>query len=389
MDSFSVKRRLSCILAADAVGFSRNMGRDELGTVRVLSAHRAVIDGIIAFHEGRIVGTAGDSVLAEFSSVVEAVRCAVEIQEAIKTRNDSLPDEQKLHFRVGINLGDVVVKENDLLGDGINVAARLETLAEPGGICISSGVYDQITGKLDLGFQDIGEQNLKNIARPIRVYRISGSRPVIPPEAPPPPPSRSPSRMRSRWVIGGASAGVAAVLAATIAWQSSPIRAPTPAGSPAQSLGTAPSLPAAGAAPASTAASPVAATAPGAAARVGTAPQSSPPVTSVAPKSAKASADPDESGDEDSIPARRSPPPVEQTIVRQWNSPRSPGGNGFQGRQAEIEFARTRPQALSARPPRSATGNDAIPVRPSNNSDSTMVWRRGPTGNVPPDQRRR
>mgnify|MGYP000998030178 CR=1 FL=1 len=129
MDPHTIKRRLSCILAADAVGYSAHMGRDEVGTVRVLAAHRAVIDGIIAFHEGRIVGTAGDSVLAEFSSVVEAVRCAVEIQEAIKTRNDSLPPAQQMSFRVGINLGDVVVRENDLLGDGINVAARLETLA--------------------------------------------------------------------------------------------------------------------------------------------------------------------------------------------------------------------------------------------------------------------
>ncbi len=158
MDSLSVKRRLTCILAADAVGYSSHMGHDEDGTIRVLAAHRAVIDGIIAFHEGRIIGTAGDSVLAEFASVVEAVRCAVEIQEALKTRNDSLPEGRRMYFRVGVNLGDVVVKDQDLLGDGVNVAARLETIAEPGGICISSSVYDQITGKLDLGFQDIGEQ---------------------------------------------------------------------------------------------------------------------------------------------------------------------------------------------------------------------------------------
>ena len=157
------------------------MGRDEEGTVRVLSAHRAVIDGIIAFHEGRIVSTAGDSVLAEFASVVEAVRCAVEMQEAIKTRNDSLEPNRRMLFRVGINLGDVVVKDNNVLGDGVNVAARLETLAEPGGICVSSSVYDQITGKLDLGFLDIGQQVLKNISRPIHVYRVaSGSAPARP-----------------------------------------------------------------------------------------------------------------------------------------------------------------------------------------------------------------
>ncbi len=179
MESANVKRRLTCILAADAVGYSKQMGQDEEGTIRVLAAHRSVIDGIIAFHHGRIVSTAGDSVLAEFGSAVEAVRCAVEIQEALKTRNDALPTQSKMLFRVGVNLGDVVVKNEDLLGDGVNVAARLETMAEPGGICIASSVYDQITGKLDLGFQDIGEQNLKNISRPVRVYRIFGSQPAV------------------------------------------------------------------------------------------------------------------------------------------------------------------------------------------------------------------
>jgi len=177
MDSLSVKRRLTCILAADAVGYSRQMANDEEGTIRVLAAHRSVIDGIIAFHQGRIIGTAGDSVLAEFASAVEAVRSAIEIQDAIRTRNDSLPEDRRMVFRVGVNLGDVVVKDDDILGDGVNVAARLESIAEPGGVCISSSVYDQITGKLDLGFQDIGEQMLKNISRPIRVYRISGTTP--------------------------------------------------------------------------------------------------------------------------------------------------------------------------------------------------------------------
>jgi len=132
VDPLSVKRRLSCILAADAVGYSRQMEQDEESTIRVLAAHRAVIDGIITFHGGRIISTAGDSVLAEFSSVVEAVRCAVEVQEALKTRNDALPDKSQMHFRVGVNLGDVVVKNDDLLGDGVNVAARLETTIAEG-----------------------------------------------------------------------------------------------------------------------------------------------------------------------------------------------------------------------------------------------------------------
>lgn len=167
-----VKRKLAAILAADAVGYSRMMAADEEGTMKILSAHRAIIDGIIEFHEGRIINTAGDSVLAEFASPTQAVRCAVEIQDALKTRNDSLPEERRMHFRIGVNLGDVMVKGDDLLGDGVNVAARLEGIAEPGNIYIASSVYDQIAGKLDLGFVDLGEQRLKNIDRPIRAYRV-------------------------------------------------------------------------------------------------------------------------------------------------------------------------------------------------------------------------
>jgi class 3 adenylate cyclase len=167
-----VKRKLAAILAADAVGYSRMMAVDEEGTMKILSAHRSMIDGIIEFHEGRIINTAGDSVLAEFASPTQAVRCAVEIQDALKTRNDSLPEDRRMHFRIGVNLGDVMVKGDDLLGDGVNVAARLESIAEPGNIYVSSSVYDQIAGKLDLGFVDLGEQLLKNIDRPIRAYRV-------------------------------------------------------------------------------------------------------------------------------------------------------------------------------------------------------------------------
>jgi class 3 adenylate cyclase len=167
-----VKRKLAAILAADAVGYSRMMAADEERTMKILSAHRSVIDGIIEFHEGRIINTAGDSVLAEFASPTQAVRCAVEIQDALKTRNDTLPEGDRMHFRIGVNLGDVMVKGDDLLGDGVNVAARLEGIAEPGNIYVSSSVYDQIAGKLDLGFVDLGEQSLKNIDRPIRTYRV-------------------------------------------------------------------------------------------------------------------------------------------------------------------------------------------------------------------------
>ncbi|MEE9250406.1 MAG: adenylate/guanylate cyclase domain-containing protein [Alphaproteobacteria bacterium] len=210
MGTGNIKRRLTAILAADAVGYSRMMGKDEEDTLRVLTAHRAVIDGIIEFHEGRIVSTAGDSVLAEFTSSVEAVRCAVEIQEALKTRNDALPEERRLFFRVGVNLGDVMVKGDDLLGDGVNVAARLESIAEPGGICISSSVYDQIAGKLNLGFVDAGQQALKNISKPVHVYRVAGTGAAAPAA---PPKSR-------RMVTAAAFAGLIAVAAAVgVAWQ--------------------------------------------------------------------------------------------------------------------------------------------------------------------------
>ena len=184
MNATPVKRKLAAILATDAVGYSRMMAADEEGTMKVLSAHRSVIDGIIEFHEGRIINTAGDSVLAEFVSPTQAVRCAVEIQDALKTRNDSLPEAKRMLFRIGVNLGDVMVKGDDLLGDGVNVAARLEGIADPGGICVSSSVYDQIAGKLDLGFVNIGAQNLKNIQRPIQVYRVERGGAQVVPAAP-------------------------------------------------------------------------------------------------------------------------------------------------------------------------------------------------------------
>ncbi len=202
-----LKRKLAAILAADAVGYSRLMGSDEEGTMRLLSAQRAVIDGIIEFHEGRIVNTAGDSVLAEFASPVQAVRCAVEIQDALRTRNDSLPEDQRLQFRIGVNLGDVMVKGGDLLGDGVNVAARLESVADPGGICVSSSVYDQIAGKLDLGFVDIGAKSLKNIDRPVRVYRIDRDGSAQ---------SRSATRRRPRMSPGKVGTAVAILALAVI-----------------------------------------------------------------------------------------------------------------------------------------------------------------------------
>src|SRR2546421_1069839 len=168
-----VERRLAAILAADVAGYSRLMGQDEAGTLARLRAHRReLIDPKIAEHKGRIVKTTGDGLLLEFPSVVEAVACAVAVQRGMAERNVSAPEDQRIVFRVGVNLGDVIVEEGDIHGDGVNVAARLEALAEPGGICVSGTVRDHIGNRLDLIFDDLGDQNLKNIARPVRVYRV-------------------------------------------------------------------------------------------------------------------------------------------------------------------------------------------------------------------------
>ena len=166
-------RRLTAILAADVAGYSRLMGADEEGTHARLKAHRrALVDPKIAEHHGRIVKNTGDGLLAEFLSVVDAVRCAVEVQRGMAERNAATPSEQRIEFRVGINLGDVIVEGDDIFGDGVNITARLEALAEPGGICVSRVVRDQVRDKLDFAFEDMGEQQVKNIARPVRVYRI-------------------------------------------------------------------------------------------------------------------------------------------------------------------------------------------------------------------------
>src|SRR5207302_619458 len=168
-----VERRLAAILAADVAGYSRLMGADEEGTLERLKAHRReLVDPKIKEHRGRIVKTTGDGLLAEFPSVVDAVRCAVEMQRGMIEREPEVPDERRIRFRIGVNLGDVIVDEHDIFGDGVNIAARLETLAEPGGICVSRVVRDQVRDRLDYTFEDLGEQQVKNIARPLRVYRV-------------------------------------------------------------------------------------------------------------------------------------------------------------------------------------------------------------------------
>src|SRR5689334_7645460 len=165
-----VQRRLAAILAADVAGYSRLMGLDEVGTVRTLREHRKVADALVAKHGGRLVKSTGDGVLLEFPSVVDAVECAVAVQAVMAQRNESVPTDRQMLFRIGVNLGDILIEGDDILGDGVNVAARLEGIAEPGGICISSSAYDQVRGKVAVEFADMGEQSLKNIDRPVHAY---------------------------------------------------------------------------------------------------------------------------------------------------------------------------------------------------------------------------
>jgi adenylate cyclase len=186
LSSERVERRLTAILAADVAGYSRLMGADEEGTLAQLKDHRrALVDPQITEHRGRIVKTTGDGMLVEFASVVDALRCDVEVQRGMAERNAEVPQNKRVEFRVGIHQGDVIIEAGDIFGDGVNVAARLEGLAEPGGICVSGRVQEDAEGKLELAFEYAGEQQLKNIARPVRVYRVrlsgvaSSSRPTL------------------------------------------------------------------------------------------------------------------------------------------------------------------------------------------------------------------
>jgi TolB-like protein/Flp pilus assembly protein TadD len=173
-DPIQVKRRLAAIFAADVEGYSRLMGADEVATLDALTERREILDGLIATHGGRIANTAGDSVLAEFGSAVDAVRCAMEAQVALAKANSILPETRHINFRIGVHVGDVMVRAGDLFGDGVNIAARLQTLARPGGLCVSGVTYDQVRKILPLEFTDLGAQVVKNIEEPIRAYEISG-----------------------------------------------------------------------------------------------------------------------------------------------------------------------------------------------------------------------
>src|SRR6516225_8398434 len=205
LEPSSQKRKLAAILHADVAGFSRLMGEDEAGTHRALSELRRAVDPLIVAHGGRVVGTAGDSLLADFSSVVDAVNCAVEMQRAAREINDPVPPERRLELRIGVNLGDVIVDGDDIFGDGVNIAARLEALAQPGTVCISHTVYEQVRNKLDLDYRPLGAHRVKNIAEPVRAYAV-GVGTVV-------------ARSGKGWRPLLAAAGTAALVAASlVAW---------------------------------------------------------------------------------------------------------------------------------------------------------------------------
>src|SRR5215831_4405832 len=168
-----LERKLATILSADVAAYSRLMAEDEERTLQTFRGHKEVFEKLVGLHRGRVFNTAGDAILAEFGSPVEAVRCATEIQAALRTRNDQLPSERQVNFRIGVNLGDVIVQGADLLGDGANVAARLQGVAEPGGICVSGSVYDQVLNKLSLSFKPLGQLNYKNLPQPVRTFAIA------------------------------------------------------------------------------------------------------------------------------------------------------------------------------------------------------------------------
>src|SRR6266852_7303089 len=241
-------RRLAAILAADVAGYSRLIGVDEEGTLDRLKAHRReLIDPKIREHQGRIVKTTGDGLLAEFVSVVDAMRCAAEVQRGMLDRDADIADDRRMRFRIGLNLGDVIAEDDDILGDGVNIAARLEALAEPGGICISRTVHDQIRDRLPFKLDDMGEQSVHNIARPVRAYAL-GRAAIAELPAPSPPAAPLASHRWRPAVIAPLALVVPAIVAiAVAAWWLWPVAniAPPPAVSASPPRDAAGPLPAA------------------------------------------------------------------------------------------------------------------------------------------------
>ena len=204
----SRKRKLAAILHADVVGFSRLMGEDETGTHQALGRLRRAVDPLIAARGGRIVGTAGDSLLADYPSVVDALNCALDIQRASRAINDPMPPERRLELRIGVNLGDVIIDGDDIFGDGVNIAARIEALAKPGSVCISHTVYEHVKNKLDLDYRPLGSHRVKNIAESVRAYEVGG----------PAAAASRPRRWRWRWRLVGTVGTATIVSAGVVAW---------------------------------------------------------------------------------------------------------------------------------------------------------------------------
>ena len=215
MSAEPFKRKLSAILSADVKGYSRLMGEDEAGTVKTLTAYRKIMGELIRQHRGRVVDSPGDNILAEFGSVVDAVHCAVAAQNEIKARNTELPENRRMEFRIGVNLGDVIEEEGRIYGDGVNIAARLEALADPGGICISKTAFDHIESKLPLGYQFLGEQTVKNIAKPVGAYKVLMEPRVLPAEDKK---TSKPVRFRQRKPILAAAVAVLVVVIGVAVW---------------------------------------------------------------------------------------------------------------------------------------------------------------------------
>ena len=213
MTTQEVKRKLTAILSADVKGYSRLMGKDEVGTIQTLNTYKEVMVNLVQHHHGRVVDATGDNLMAEFASVVDAVECAVEIQKELKTRNAELPENRRMEFRIGINLGDVIEEEGRIYGDGVNIAARLEGLAEAGGICISGSAYEQIENKLPLRYEYLGEHEVKNIVKPVRAYR---------PQIEPGEPSEAKVKAkvkRKNWKYLSIAATVIVIIAVVALWQ--------------------------------------------------------------------------------------------------------------------------------------------------------------------------
>jgi len=236
MTTQEVKRKLTAILSADVKGYSRLMGEDEEGTIRTLNIYKEVLTGFVQKHQGRVVGTAGDSVLAEFASVVDAIRCAVGIQEELKDRNKELSEDRRMEFRIGVNLGDVVEDGDTIYGDGVNIAARVESLAEAGGICISGTAFDQVRNKVDLGYKYLGEQTVKNIALPVRVYKV-----LMEPEAAGKVIGEKKAKPR-QWQMAtlGLAIGLIVVIAAIVIWKFYIPSTPQPEVTPKEKVVTSP-----------------------------------------------------------------------------------------------------------------------------------------------------